>query len=368
MEIKKLHLRNFRNYCDETVEFSKNISFIFGENAQGKTNIIEGLYLLSTGKSHRTNNMNELVKYGENYFDIMLEFEENQYLQSIRMKYEKGKGRELYINDIKREKISDLLGVIRSVLFAPESLQYVKGSPGERRRILDIVLCQMNGKYLSDLQKYSRIIKNKNILLKNYQTERKYDDQLDVWNESQARTGAKIIEKRKEFIEMLEKRMSRLMLGISDGKEKIRLKYKSFYEEGKPVYESLAEAINKSKEREIEQGNCLAGPHRDDMEIYVNEKNSRIYCSQGQQRSVALAMDIAIVEEIEEKTEKSPILLLDDVMSELDIKRQSFLYELIQKRQTVITSTEKMKLEEKKNKNISYIHVEEGKVTYEYQY
>lgn len=362
MEIKRLHLKNFRNYCNETIDFSKNVSLVFGENAQGKTNIIEGLYLLSTGKSHRTNNMNELVRYGENFFDIMLEFEDNQYLQTIRIKFEKGKRRELFINEIKREKMSDLLGVVPSVLFAPESLSYVKGSPGERRRIMDIVLCQMNKKYLSDLQKYNRIIKNKNVLLKQYQAKRNKDDQLDIWNESQARTGARVIEKRKILIDTIEKRMNRLMLGISDGREKISLKYKSFYEEDKTVYESLAENINKNRDKEIDQGSCLIGPHRDDMEIYVNQKNSRIYCSQGQQRSVALALDIAIMEEIEESTGKTPILLLDDVMSELDEKRQQFLYELIHIRQTIITATEKIK--GNRDQILSYIHVKEGRVTY----
>lgn len=362
MVIKNLRLKNFRNYSDEVIVFSNHISLIYGENAQGKTNIIEALYLFATGKSHRTKNINELIRYGENYFDILLEFEENNYLQSLEIKYEKSKGKQLFINEVKKDRMSELLGVVPSVLFAPESLLYVKGSPGERRKIIDIVLCQMSKKYLSDLQKYNRILKNKNILLRQLQTGMKQDTQLEVWNESQAMAGTNIICERKRLIESLESRMNRLLLGISDGKEKINLKYKSFSEGDKPVFESLLDAINKNKDKEIDQGSCLIGPHRDDMEIYVNQRNSRIYCSQGQQRSVALALNIAILEEIEEKMEKSPILLLDDVMSELDEKRQKYLLDVIENRQTIITTTEKAKFAETEKRMISYIQIKEGSV------
>lgn len=363
MVIKKLHLNNFRNYKEEEIVFSENISLIYGENAQGKTNIIEALYLFATGKSHRTNNINELVRYGENYFNIVLEYDENNYEQTLGIRYEKGKGKELTINGVKKDRMSELLGVVPSVLFAPESLLYVKGSPGERRKVIDIVLCQMSRKYLFDLQKYNKIIKNKNILLKVLQSGKNSDDQLAVWNESQARYGASIIEQRKELIKNLENRMNRLLLGISDGKEKIRLRYKSFFEENKPAYDNLLSSINNNSVREIEQGSCLIGPHRDDMEIYVNERNSRIYCSQGQQRSVALALNIAILEELEDQNGKAPVLLLDDVMSELDEKRQQYLFNIIDKRQTIITTTEKAKFDSAEKRNILFIQIQEGKVT-----
>ena len=300
MGIKRLQLKNYRNYRDEEIVFSENVSLIYGENAQGKTNIIEALYLFATGKSYRTKNINELIRYGENYFDIKLEFEENNYLQSLEIRYEKGKGKQLLMNEVRKDRMSDLLGVVHCVLFAPESLLCVKGSPGERRKLIDIVLCQMSKSYLTELQKYSRILKNKNILLRQFQTGIKNLDQLEIWNESQARAGTVIVSERKKLIMSLENRMNRLLQGISNGKEKIEVKYKTIHEEDKSVYDNLLEVIKKNVNREIEQGNCLAGPHRDDMEIYVNQKNSRVYCSQGQQRSVALAMNIAILEELEE--------------------------------------------------------------------
>ncbi len=359
--IKKLQLKNFRNYREEEIVFSDNVNLIYGENAQGKTNIVEALYLCATGKSHRTKNINELVRYGETFFDIVLFFEENQYEQTLKIKYEKGKGKQLFINEVKKERMSDLLGVVPSVLFAPESLLSVKGSPGERRRILDIVLCQMKKKYLLDLQKYTRIIKNKNVLLRELQAGGRQQEQLEVWNESLARAGANIICERKIIVESLEKRMNRLLQGISEGKEKISLKYKTIEEEDQPVYDTLISIIQKNTSREIDQGSCLIGPHRDDMEIYVNQKNSRIYCSQGQQRSVALALNIAILEELEEMLDKSPLLLLDDVMSELDGKRQKYLFDVVSKRQTIITTTEKSKFENTGQIVVSYIQVKDGR-------
>lgn len=362
MAIKKLRLKNFRNYREEEVEFSENISLIYGENAQGKTNIIEALYLFATGKSHRTKNLNELILYGESFFEIELFFEENRYEQTIKIRYEKGKGKQLLINDVKKEKMSDLLGVVPSVLFAPESLLSVKGAPGERRRIIDIVLCQTSKQYLFDLQKYNRIIKNKNFLLRELQSGKKNREQLEVWNESQAKSGSTIISERRKLAINLEKRMNRLLQGISNGREEIHLKYRTFIEEDKLVFEALLNTIQKNAEREIDQGSCLIGPHRDDLEIYVNQKNSRVYCSQGQQRSVALAMNIAILEELEEKLGKAPILLLDDVMSELDEKRQKYLFDVIGKRQTIITTTEKSKFENAAERMISYIQVKDGKV------
>jgi DNA replication and repair protein RecF len=364
--IKSLQLKNFRNYREEEIVFSGNVSLIYGENAQGKTNIVEALYLFATGKSHRTKNINELIRYGENFFNIRLHFEDNNYEQTLEIRYEKGKAKQLSINDVKKERMSDLLGVVPSVLFAPESLLYVKGSPGERRKILDIVLCQMSKRYLTDLQKYNRIIKNKNILLRGLQTGIKHQEQLEIWNMSQAKAGSNIIFERKNLVKNLELRMNRLLQGISEGKEQITLKYKTFDENNKSVYEALADAIQRNLDREIDQGSCLIGPHRDDLEIYVNQRNSRIYCSQGQQRSVALALNIAILEELEEKIGKAPILLLDDVMSELDEKRQKYLFDIIDKRQTIITTTEKSKFETIGERVISYIQVKDGKITEEH--
>jgi len=358
MGVKKVRLKNFRNYIDEEICLSDNVTLIYGENAQGKTNIIEALYLFSTGKSHRTNNNNELIRHGESFFDISLEFEDNNYRQSMNIIYEKGNKKRLFINEVKKERMSDVLGVIPSVLFSPESLSCIKGSPGERRRTIDIVLCQISKKYLYNLQKYNKIVKNKNVLLK----EKQLNPQLDIWNESQAKTGTAIIEERRELLFNIEKRMKRIMHGISEGKEDVSIRYRTYSERDGKDYESLLELLNEKKEKEMEQGVCLYGPHRDEIEIFLNNRNSRYYCSQGQQRSLALAMNIAVMEEIEEKTGKEPVLLLDDVMSELDEKRRKFLYELIRNKQAVITSTERAHLNMPIDNNILYIQVKDGKV------
>lgn len=361
MKIKKIHLINFRNYVNQEIVFSDNVSLIYGENAQGKTNIIEALYLLSTGKSHRTGNTNELIRYGESFFDIRLEYEDNSYLQNIEIKYEKGNRKRLLINEVKKDRISDLLGVVPSVLFSPESLSCIKGSPRERRKIIDIVLCQVSRKYLYNLQKYNKIVRNKNVLLKEIKKKRHQTQQLDVWNESQAMTGAVIIEERKLLIQSLEKRMKRLMHGISEGREDVTLRYKSFFDEDKNIFNSLLDMMNENKNREIENEISLFGPHRDEIEILLNNRNSRLYCSQGQQRSLALALNIAIMEEIKDRSGKVPVLLLDDVMSELDEKRRNYLYEIIGDKQAVITSTDKTQFRMTVG-GISYIRIKNGTV------
>lgn len=245
MGVKKVRLKNFRNYIDEEICLSDNVTLIYGENAQGKTNIIEALYLFSTGKSHRTNNNNELIRHGESFFDISLEFEDNNYRQSMNIIYEKGNKKRFFINEVKKERMSDVLGVIPSVLFSPESLSCIKGSPGERRRTIDIVLCQISKKYLYNLQKYNKIVKNKNVLLK----EKQLNPQLDIWNESQAKTGTAIIEERRELLFNIEKRMKRIMHGISEGKEDVSIRYRTYSERDGKDYESLLELLNEKKKK-----------------------------------------------------------------------------------------------------------------------
>ena len=364
MRIKRLYLKNFRNYDEANINFSYNTSLIYGDNAQGKTNIIEALFIISTGKSHRTNNMKELIKYGENHFRVLLEFEDNGYNQNIEIRYIKGERKDLLINGVKKEKISELLGVVPSVLFSPESIFFVKGAPGERRRIMDIVLCQIKKDYLINLQRYNRIIKNKNIVLKQIQNGRNEKEQLDIWDEELSITGIKIINERQILIEELEKRMNSIMRGISDGKERVKVKYRTFKELDKTQkgHEDLLETIINNREKEIEIGNSIYGPHRDDMEILLNGKSARTYCSQGQQRSIALSLCIAIMGLMEEKLGKKTLLLLDDVMSELDEKRQKYLLDLFGNRQAVITTTEKTKYNAILQNNIEYKKVCNGKI------
>ncbi len=364
LRIKRLYLKNFRNYSEADIDFSYSTSLIYGDNAQGKTNIIEALFMISTGKSHRTNNVNELIKHGKNHFRVLLDFEDNGYDQNIEIRYIKGKRKELFINGVKKDKISDMLGVIPSVLFSPESILYVKGSPGERRRIMDIVLCQVKKDYLINLQRYNRIIKNKNIVLKQMQIGRSEEKQLDVWDEEASMTGFKIIKERQMLTEELESRMNGIIKGISEGKERISIKYKTFKEIDKIQngHKDLLETIINNREKEIETGSSIYGPHRDDMEILLNGKNARMFCSQGQQRSIALSLCVAVMGLMEEKLGKKTLLLLDDVMSELDEKRQKFLLELIGNRQTVITTTEKTKYNALSQNNISFIKVSSGKI------
>lgn len=367
MTIKTLELTNFRNYEKQAITFSDGINVFYGQNAQGKTNILEALYITATGKSHRTNNYHDLIKYGKPGFELKLNACIDDRENTIVIKYSKEKGRYAEINGIKRDKLSDILGNLNMILFSPETLEVVKGSPLMRRRFLDILLCQTNRQYLHYLQQYNILIKNKSVALKKGKNEKKYEDVIPIWNDHISVYGGKIAFLRMKTIEKLNFYMKKEIAQITEKKEISELIYKTFCSfdsttEGVLFEEELKKKLQQGLQKEINLSQCLYGPHRDDFEILLNRMNSRQYCSQGQQRTLALSMIIAELLFVEEMRGEKPVLLLDDVMSELDLKRQEYLIRGLYDVQTIITTTDDLPYHGIKDRKVMRYFVENGRV------
>lgn len=368
MIIKSVDLKNFRNYINQSIQFGDSINLLYGQNAQGKTNVLEALYIAATGKSHRTNNYHDLVQYGSEGFEIKLSaFVEGRDI-AIDVKYSPDKGRFAEINGIKRDKISDILGTLNMILFSPETLEVVKGSPAIRRRFLDILLCQTNRHYLYLLQQYNVVLKNKSTALKKNKGDNKFMDVLPVWNEQLAKIGGNISYIRMITIREINDFMKKEMNQISDGKEDSELIYKSYCpidetKKAQDLERELKSKLDKGLHKEIAISQCLYGPHRDDFEILLNGMNSRQYCSQGQQRTLALALIISELHFVENYKGEKPVLLLDDVMSELDTKRQEYLVHGLYDVQTIITATDDVPYSGIKGRKVSKLYIENGQVT-----
>lgn len=366
MNVKELQLFNYRNYKEQRITFGEGINIFYGQNAQGKTNILEALYISSTGKSHRTNNYNELVNHEALGFEINLLSNISHRDTTIVIKYSKAKGKHAEINGVKRDKLSDILGTLNMILFSPETLDVVKGAPGVRRKFLDILLCQIDRNYLYLLKRYNLLIRNKSIALKQGR-DKKYKDIIPIWNEQISEYGGKIAFIRNRTITELNIFMNREIEGITKGTETSELVYKTFcsFEDGvdeKYFTEELSKKLIKGLERETEIGQCLYGTHRDDFEILLNGMNSRQYCSQGQQRTLALTLILAELFFVENIKEEKPVLLLDDVMSELDQTRQEYLLRGLRDVQTIITTTDELPYSSIKGSDINRFYVERGTI------
>jgi len=365
--IQELELSRFRNYKKESLTFGEGINILYGQNAQGKTNILEALYISSTGKSHRTNNYNDLIQRGQTGFEIKLRAKVNDRENSIIIKYSNDKKKSAEINGIKRDKLSDILGTLNMILFSPETLEVIKGSPAIRRKFLDILLCQTNRQYLHLLKRYNSLIKNKSLSLKKGQSEKKYEEIIPIWNEHISVYGGKIVYLRNSAINKLNKYMKKEIKKITDGAESSELIYKTFCEtseekDEKYYGDQLLKSLNEGMQKEINISQCIFGPHRDDFEILLNGMNSRKYCSQGQQRTLALSLIMAELFYVEEIKGEKPVLLLDDVLSELDLKRQEYLLKGLSNVQTIITATDETRFISQDQQSVKKFFIECGKV------
>lgn len=350
MKVERLELKNFRNYEYQSIEFGEGINILYGENAQGKTNVLEALYITATGKSQRTNNYQDMIRKGAEGFEISLKAAIRERTNHIDIRYFREKGKHAEINGIKRNKISDILGTMNMIFFSPETLEIVKGSPLQRRKFIDVLLCQVSKSYLYSLQQYNRLIKNKSLALKKGRIDKKYDDVIPIWNANISKQGGRIAYIRDRTVRRLNDFMKEEMKRISNGKEESDLIYKT-YTESQPeadeafYVERLDKKLKEGIRKEKELGQCLYGPHRDDIEILLNGMNSRQYCSQGQQRSLALALVLSELKLVDEIKGDRPVLLLDDVMSELDNSRQEYLMMGLRDIQTIITTTDDQRLD-----------------------
>ncbi len=339
MYFEELELENFRNYRYQKINFHKKINLITGQNAQGKTNLIEALYMMSLGKSFRTSRDNELIRFESNNARIKtISSKDNEQLKIdiILIKNKKS----IRIDDIPLKKISDLLENILIVVFSPEDLRIVKDDPNKRRLFIDRELCQLKPVYYDNLVSYKKILDQRNAFLKN----RELDiDMLDVWDAELANKGSWIMKRRAYFIEKLACISADIHSKISDGKEKLQLTYESNIEKTEKIedqYEIFTRTLNKCRSKDIERMTSTRGIQRDDIKIEIDGIDVRKYGSQGQQRSAALSLKLAEINLIVEETGESPILLLDDVLSELDEIRRKKLITSFGDIQIFITTTD----------------------------
>ena len=335
MYLKKLKLENFRNYENEEIELINGINLFLGFNAQGKTNIIEALYVCSFGKSYRTLKDNELIMFNKEYCNIALEYEKNNMENITNFYIDNLNRKQIKNNEVKIKKIADYVGEIPIVIFSPESLDVVKGSPSKRRNFVDMICCQLSKSYIIYHQEYKKCLKMKNNLLKNDHID---DNYMHVLHEKMSVYIKRIVEFRKDIIEKLNKFAVNIQKSITEDKEEINLIYNTDFlnmnEEDIKKYLDEHLYIDKLRKSSIK------GIQRDDIEIYINGQEVSKYGSQGQKRTSLLTLKLANFELLKEEKNETPILLLDDIMSELDSKRINFLLKYIQNYQSIITTTE----------------------------
>lgn len=346
MKLTSLQLENYRNYEQIELECHPEVNILIGENAQGKTNLLESIYTLALAKSHRTSNDRELIRFDKEYAKIEGALSYRYGEMPLTMFITK-KGKQVKINHLEQSRLTQYVGHLNVVLFAPEDLNIVKGSPQIRRRFIDMELGQISAVYLNDLAQYQRILKQKNNYLKQLQYGQKTDStMLEVLNQQFATYALKVTLRREKFIEELESLAQPIHAGITDDRERLGLRYlpslklSDINKSETDLTEEVLTMLNDNMEREKDRGVCLFGPHRDDLAFDVNGMDAQTYGSQGQQRTTALSIKLAEIELMRIEVGEYPILLLDDVLSELDNSRQSHLLSTIQhKVQTFVTTT-----------------------------
>ncbi len=334
MIIKSLELADFRNYETINISFDKGTNILYGDNAQGKTNILEAIYVSATTKSHKGSKDKEIVNFNkeEAHIRTYLEKEDVEYRVDMHLRKNKSKG--IAIDGQKIKKAADLLGLLNVVFFSPEDLAIIKNGPSERRRFADMELCQLDNFYLYNLNHYNKIINQRNKLLKDISFNPGLKETLNIWDSQLVSFGSKIIERRNLFTEQLCEIIGNIHNKLSGGKEELIVKY-----EPDVSIEEFENKMRENQEKDIRCKMTQSGPHRDDFSFIVNGIDIRKFGSQGQQRTAALSLKLSEIELVKKMTKDTPVLLLDDVLSELDSSRQNYLLNSIGEIQTIITCT-----------------------------
>ena len=349
MYINKIKLQNFRNYKNQEIELNKNLNVFYGNNAQGKTNILEAIFLCAFGKSFRTNKEKELICLEEEVLNTEINYQKSDREGKIRIAISNKK--QIEVNGVKIKKLSELLGNINIVIFTPDDIQILKNGPSERRRFLDMMIGQLRPNYVYNLNNYLKTLEQRNNYLRQIKEEEKPEEMLEIWDEKLAEYAVNICKYRTEFIQKIKNKIVEIHSKITN--EKIDIEY-------------ITECLNKEnylnllKQRrklDIIKGFTTKGIHRDDFKVYINDKEIEIYGSQGQHRTAVLSLKLAELYVIYDEIGEYPILLLDDFMSELDESRRKSLIENINDTQVIITCTDKMEL-----KSGKIFYIESGKV------
>lgn len=367
MQLNELTLHQFRNYRDIALHVDERVNIFLGENAQGKTNLLEAIYVLALAKSHRTSRDRELIQWEKPFARVEGIFEKKTGPVVLELLLHP-KGKKGKVNGLEQKRLSDYIGIVNVVMFAPEDLNLVKGMPNVRRRFLDMEIGQMNRVYLHYLGLYQKALKQRNALLKEMQKNNGSRNMLDVFTDQLISFAAEVLVRRFLFVERLKKWARDIHFSISNGKEELDIRYVPSAHVSEEmnlstIKEVLYETFTEKKEEEIRRGMTLVGPHRDDLAFQVNGRDLQTYGSQGQQRTTALALKLAEIELIYAETGEYPILLLDDVLSELDNFRQSHLLMAMKKKvQTFITTTSIAGIDEAMLAQAKIFHVTDGRI------
>lgn len=334
MHIDSIDLCNFRNYDQAELAFHRHTNILYGDNAQGKTNILEALYVCSTTKSHKGSKDRELIRLGQEEAHLRIHLTRHEISHRIDMHLRKNKPKGIAIDGIPIRRSGELMGLVNIIFFAPEDLGIIKNGPAERRRFIDMELCQLDPVYLNDLGQYRKILNQRNKLLKQIYYNPSLQDTLEAWDAQLLEYGGRIIRRREEFVDQLKEIVYERHLKLTGGKEKLLVQY----DKSTPA-EDFEKNLQQSRERDLKLMMTGVGPHRDDLSFYQGEVDLRKYGSQGQQRTCALSLKLSEIRLVRELTGDQPVLLLDDVLSELDRNRQNYLLDSLQDVQTMITCT-----------------------------
>ena len=334
MIIKSLELSDYRNYDSLTIEFCNGTNILYGDNAQGKTNILEAIYVSATTKSHKGSKDKDIVHFNKEEAHIRTNIEKDGVPSRIDMHLRKNKSKGIAVDGHKLKKAADLLGLCNVVFFSPEVLGIIKNGPSERRRFVDMELCQLDQFYLYNLNNYNKIVNQRNTLLKDMYFNPQLRETLNIWDMQLVSYGSKIIERRKLFVDQLNEIIYDIHKKLSGGKEEIRIVY-----EPDVKIEEFEKELSLNQDRDIKAKMTTVGPHRDDFSFMIADTDIRKFGSQGQQRTAALSLKLSEIEIVKKITKDTPILLLDDVLSELDSNRQNYLLNSIGDIQTIITCT-----------------------------
>ncbi len=338
MKITKLCLNNFRNYTNTTVEFDDGVNFVVGKNAQGKTNLLESLYLMSVGKSPKNSKEKQLIKFEQDKAKIEVDFKTNAGNKTITMFLDKANKKAIKINSLNILKLTELVGILSVVYFSPDEMKLIKEVPEDRRNFLDVSISQFDKPYLYNLLRYDKVLKQRNAILKSLNSNQTKIEQLKLFTPQLIDIAEKIIEKRIEFIEKL-KFFAKNIHKLITIDESLDISYSYQKQENLSIKQDLQNQFDKALNKELELGYTCVGPHRDDMIFKINNLDCRQFASQGQQRTVALVVKLSLMEVIKQEIGEYPVLLLDDVLSELDDDRQNRLLNLTKEYQTLITCT-----------------------------
>ncbi|GIO11952.1 DNA replication and repair protein RecF [Cohnella xylanilytica] len=370
MQLKRLELHGYRNYEHLELATGAGVNILIGPNAQGKTNLLEAIHVLALTKSHRTSKDKELIGWNQPSARIRAELERKHGAVELELQLSP-QGKRAKVNGLEQRKLSGFVGTVNVVLFAPEDLDIVKGAPGVRRRFMDMEIGQVHPGYLYDSQQYQRIMQQRNNYLKATDPRHASQEMLDVWNEQLVSSGVKMMQKRQNFIVKLQSWAEKIHEGITNGAERLTVEYRpsfggdlgSHSQDQSSLFDQFMLKLTQGREQEFRRGTTLVGPHRDDLAFFINGKDVQSFGSQGQQRTTALSLKLAELELMREEIGEYPLLLLDDVLSELDQMRQTQLIETFQSRvQTFITTTGLESVNMSRLKDAAVYHVRHGEV------